>query len=101
MSTDIKQRRIRRTCIAGDALSDPLSETLISHEEASLLLPRSPIEPAGKLKWWQAARDYGRDGSQMRRWRERLNEHGYSGLCGYRRRKPSPKRVPMQMVEQV
>jgi transposase len=37
----------------------------------------------------------------MRRWRERLNEHGYSGLWDYRKRSPSPKRVPMQMVEQV
>jgi hypothetical protein len=37
----------------------------------------------------------------MRRWRERLNEHGYSGLWDYRKRGPSPKRVPMATVEQV
>jgi hypothetical protein len=37
----------------------------------------------------------------MRRWRERLKEHGYSGLWDYRTRRPSPKRVPMQTVEQV
>lgn len=30
-----------------------------------------------------------------------MNEHGYSGLWDYRKRKPNPKRVPMQMVEQV
>jgi hypothetical protein len=30
-----------------------------------------------------------------------MNEHGYSGLWDYRKRKPSPKRVPMQTVEQV
>ncbi len=39
---------------------------------------------AGKLKLW-----------------ERLNEHGYSGLWDYRKRSPSPKRVPMKTVEQV
>jgi hypothetical protein len=37
----------------------------------------------------------------MRRWREWLEEHGYSGLWDYRKRSPSPKRVPMQTVEQV
>src|SRR3954465_9762655 len=37
----------------------------------------------------------------MRRWRDRLNEHGYSGLWDYRKRQPSPKRVPMATVEKV
>lgn len=37
----------------------------------------------------------------MRRWRERLEEHGYSGLWDYRERSPSPKRVAMQTVEKV
>ena len=37
----------------------------------------------------------------MRRWRERLNEHGYGGLWDYRKRSPSPKRVPMKTVEEV
>ena len=36
----------------------------------------------------------------MRRWRERLQEHDYSGFWDYRQRQPSPKRVPMQTVEQ-
>jgi transposase len=56
---------------------------------------------AGKLKWWEAAEIMGVTDRTMRRWRERLNEHGYSGLWDYRKRKPSPKRVPMQTVEQV
>jgi transposase len=56
---------------------------------------------AGKLKWWEAAEIMGVTDRTMRRWRERLQEHGYSGLWDYRKRKPSPKRVPMQMVEQV
>lgn len=56
---------------------------------------------AGKLKWWEAAEIMGVTDRTMRRWRERLNEHGYSGLWDYRKRQPSPKRVPMQTVEQV
>jgi transposase len=56
---------------------------------------------AGKLKWWEAAEIIGVTDRTMRRWRERLNEHGYSGLWDYRKRRPSPKRVPMQTVEQV
>ena len=56
---------------------------------------------AGKLKWWEAAEIMGVTDRTMRRWRERLNEHGYSGLWDYRKRQPSPKRVPMATVEQV
>jgi transposase len=56
---------------------------------------------AGKLKWWEAAEIMGVTDRTMRRWRERLNEHGYSGLWDYRKRSPSPKRVAMQTVEQV
>src|SRR3954466_5991032 len=48
---------------------------------------------AGKLKWWEAAEIMGVTDRTMRRWRERLNEHGYSGLWDYRKRKPSPKRA--------
>jgi transposase len=56
---------------------------------------------AGKLKWWEAAEIMGVSDRTMRRWRERLNEHGYSGLWDYRKQQPSPKRVPMRTVEQV
>lgn len=56
---------------------------------------------AGKLKCWEAAEIMGVTDRTMRRWRERLNEHGYSGLWDYRKQQPSPKRVPMQTVEQV
>jgi transposase len=56
---------------------------------------------AGKLKWWEAAEIMGVTDRTMRRWRERLNEHGYSGLWDYRKRSPSPKRVPMHTVEEV
>lgn len=56
---------------------------------------------AGKLSWVAAAEIMGVTDRTMRRWRERLNKHGYSGLWDYRKRKPSPKRVPMATVEQV
>src|SRR5438270_9012575 len=56
---------------------------------------------AGKLKWWEAAEIMGVTDRTMRRWRERLDEHGYSGLWDYRKQQPSPKRVAMETVEQV
>src|SRR5436190_3461151 len=34
----------------------------------------------GKLKWWEAAEIMGVTDRTMRRWRERLNQHGYMGL---------------------
>ncbi len=56
---------------------------------------------AGKLKWWEAAEIIGITDRTMRRWRERYEEHGYSGLWDYRKRQPSPKRVPVEELEQV
>jgi transposase len=56
---------------------------------------------AGKLKWWEAAEIIGVTDRTMRRWRERYQEHGYSGLWDHRKRRPSPKRVPVADLEQV
>lgn len=56
---------------------------------------------AGKLKWWEAAEIIGVTDRTMRRWREQYKEHGYSGLWDYRKRSPSPKRVPVETLEQV
>ena len=56
---------------------------------------------AKKITWWQAAEIIGISDRQMRRWRERYEEFGYDGLFDRRRGKPSPKRVPVQRVEQV
>src|SRR5438270_2146974 len=56
---------------------------------------------AGKLKWWEAAEIMGITDRTMRRWRDRLNKHGYGGLWDYRKQQPSPKRVPMATVENV
>ena len=46
---------------------------------------------AGKLKWWEAAEIMGVTDRTMRRWRERMKEHGYSGLWDYRKRQPEPE----------
>jgi transposase len=56
---------------------------------------------AKKITWWQAAEIIGISDRQMRRWRERYEEHGYDGLMDRRRGKASSKRVPLAQVEQV
>jgi transposase len=56
---------------------------------------------AKKITWWQAAEIIGISDRQMRRWRERYEEHGYDGLFDRRRGKPSPQRVALATVEQV
>lgn len=56
---------------------------------------------AGKLKWWEAAEVVGVTDRTMRRWRERLAKHGYSGLYDARKKRPSPKRVRVELLERV
>ena len=56
---------------------------------------------AKELTWWQAAEIIGISDRSMRRWKQRYQEHGYDGLLDRRRGKPSPKRVPLKMAEEV
>jgi len=56
---------------------------------------------AKKMTWWQAAEIIGISDRHMRRWRQRYEEFGYDGLFDRRRGKPSPRRVPVAVVEQV
>ena len=56
---------------------------------------------AGTLKWWEAAEIIGVTDRTMRRWRERYQEMGYDGLYDWRKRQPSPKRVPLETIEKV
>jgi len=56
---------------------------------------------AKKITWWQAAEIIGITDRQMRRWHWRYREYGYDGLVDRRVGKPSPKRVPLAVVEQV
>jgi transposase len=56
---------------------------------------------AKKISWVDAAEIIGVSCRTMRRWRERMEEGGYSGLADRRKGKPSGKRVPLKTVEQV
>jgi len=56
---------------------------------------------AKKITWWQAAEIIGITDRQMRRWHWRYQEYDYDGLLDRRVGKPSPKRVPLAVVEQV
>lgn len=56
---------------------------------------------AKKITWWQAAEIIGVTDRTMRRWRERLEQDGYSGLADRRKGKPSERRVPLETCEAV
>jgi transposase len=56
---------------------------------------------AKKITWWAAAEIIGVTDRTMRRWRERLESDGYSGLVDRRKGKPSDKRIPLAKVEEV
>jgi transposase len=56
---------------------------------------------AKKITWWEAAEILGVTDRTMRRWREKLEENGYSGLADRRKGKPSDKRVPLATAEKV
>jgi transposase len=56
---------------------------------------------AKKITWFQAAEIIGISDRHMRRWRERYEEGGFRGLFDRRQGKPSPKRVPMAVLELV
>jgi transposase len=56
---------------------------------------------AKKITWWQAAEILGISDRSMRRWKGRYEAHGYDGLFDRRRGRPSPRRVPMKVAEEV
>ena len=56
---------------------------------------------AKKITWWQAAEIIGISDRQMRRWRQRYDKFGFRGLFDRRRGRPSPKRVPVAVMEKV
>jgi transposase len=56
---------------------------------------------AKKITWWNAAEIIGVTDRTMRRWRERLETDGYSGLADRRKGRPSDRRVPVAKVEEV
>src|ERR1700680_4048999 len=56
---------------------------------------------AKRITWWQAAEIIGISERQMRRWHRRYEKQGYDGLWDRRRRRPSPRRVPLELAERV
>src|SRR5712692_1839557 len=56
---------------------------------------------SGQIKWFEAAEILGMSARSMRRWRWRLEQHGYDGLFDRRTQRPSPKRVPIEIIEHV
>ncbi len=55
----------------------------------------------GQILWMQAAEILGISDRSMRRWKRRYEEYGYDGLFDRRKKRPSPKRVPLGEVEKV
>jgi transposase len=56
---------------------------------------------AKKITWWDAAEIIGVCDRTMRRWRERIEADGYSGLIDRRKGKVSERRVEMPVVVEV
>lgn len=56
---------------------------------------------SGQINWMQAAEILGMSDRQLRRWRKRWETDGYDGLFDRRTQRPSPKRVPVEQIEQV
>jgi transposase len=56
---------------------------------------------SGELSWTQAAEILGTSDRSMRRWRARWEQHGYDGLLDRRRNTPSPRRVPVRVLERM
>ncbi len=78
-----------------------------------MLFPPSALERAMKVKevifraisgeytWLQAAEILGMSPRSVRRWRYRMERHGYSGLIDMRRGVPSPRRAPVEEMERI
>lgn len=56
---------------------------------------------SGKISWLEAAEILRWSPRTMRRWRWRYEQFGYNGLYDRRKKRPSPKRVPMKEAEKV
>ncbi|WP_231363932.1 helix-turn-helix domain-containing protein [Verrucomicrobium sp. 3C] len=56
---------------------------------------------AKRISWLDAAEILGWSPRTLRRWRAWYRIRGYDGLFDRRKRRPSPRRVPMETVEKV
>lgn len=56
---------------------------------------------AKEITWYQAAEIIGISCRQLRRWKGYWERHGYEGLLDRRRGKPSPKRISVELLQEV
>lgn len=56
---------------------------------------------SGEYTWLQAAEILGMSPRSLRRWRCRMERHGYAGLVDMRRGIPSPRRAPVAEIERI
>src|SRR5277367_5691085 len=56
---------------------------------------------SGQMSWLDAAEILRWSPRTLRRWRWRYEQMGYDGLYDRRKKRPSPKRVPMKTAERV
>ena len=55
----------------------------------------------GEYTWLQASEILGMSPRSVRRWRLRMERHGYAGLIDMRRGIPSPRRAPVEEVRRI
>ena len=56
---------------------------------------------SGELQWYEAAEIIGVSVRTMRRWRWHYEHYGYDGLFDRRKRRPSPRRVPLESAQRI
>lgn len=56
---------------------------------------------SGEYTWFQAAEILGMSPRSVRRWRLRMERHGYAGLIDMRRGVPSPRRAAVGEIERI
>ena len=56
---------------------------------------------SGQINWMQAAEIIGITDRSMRRWRKRMSKGGYQDLLDGRTRRPSVKRIDVDVIEKI
>jgi transposase len=56
---------------------------------------------SGEIHWIEAAEILDISDRQMRRWKKRYELYGYDGLYDRRKKRPSPRRIPLETAEEI
>ncbi|MFN0168436.1 MAG: helix-turn-helix domain-containing protein [Bryobacteraceae bacterium] len=80
-------RDVSALTAAGDAGRVPFFQQSLAAETERMMKLQDVLlkAMAKKITWWDAAEIVGVTDQTMRRWRERMDEHGYSGLMDRRK----------------